>query len=63
LKFDPSLKYDTLTVEANVTEDETGEIRVARSTITFHERPLKLEFLSYGDDSFKPEFKYTTYVR
>ncbi|XP_060591789.1 CD109 antigen-like isoform X2 [Ruditapes philippinarum] len=63
LKFDPSLKYDTLTVEANVTEDETGEIRVARSTITFHERPLKLEFLSYGDDSFKPEFKYTTYIK
>ncbi|XP_045204827.2 CD109 antigen-like [Mercenaria mercenaria] len=63
LKFDPSLKYDTLVVEANVTEEETGEVRLAESRVTFHERPLMLQFLNYGDDIFKPGFKYKTYVK
>ena len=63
LKFNPGLKHDTLTVTANVTERETGEVRFVQSSITFHDQPLTLEVMdAYETDTFHPGVPYTTYV-
>lgn len=63
LKFDPSLKYNTLYVAVTVTERETGEKIDLYDTITFHEQPIRLELLSGQFDVFRPGFPYTTYVK
>ncbi|KAL4230201.1 Ovostatin-like [Mactra antiquata] len=62
LKFDPSLKSDSLKVVAEVKEEETRETRSGESYIDFHERPIKIEFHTHND-VFKPGFKYSTYMK
>ncbi|WAQ99426.1 CD109-like protein, partial [Mya arenaria] len=69
LKFDPDLKQHSLGVEANVTEEETGESRVAFSQVNFVKEPISISFAdgrTYFHENtafFRPGFPFTTYVK
>ncbi|XP_052281094.1 uncharacterized protein LOC127878608 [Dreissena polymorpha] len=62
LKFDPDLREHSLSVQANVTEYETGEVRILQKEISFHSSAIQLEFLTYSTDVYRPGFPFSTYV-
>ena len=61
-RLDPRLEYDTLVVEANVTESLTGISDTGSQLVQFHKDEYHIEFYPGSPGYFKPGFRYITYV-